>query len=178
MCMAILWETDMFSIGDTVIHPNHGIRKVESIQNDISTEAKRLIYVLKPNKPIPGNFRLLIPKETIKSSGVHYPINKSKIPSVLQVLEDEPNGLSEDYTRGYDLSKEKIQSGNLYKTAEALRDLEKQKDHKSYSIKEQLLQSARKILVEEISYVKGIHKYEAEELVDNALQKKERRGKQ
>ncbi len=178
MCTAILWEIDMFKIGDTVIHPNHGVCKVESIQNDVSTEAKRLIYVLKPNKPIPGNFRLLIPKEAIKGSGVHYPVSKSKIPSILQVLEDEPNDLSEDYTRGCDLSKEKIQSGNLYKTAEALRDLEKQKGHKSYSIKDQLVQSAKKILIEEISYVKSIHKYEAEELIDNALQKKERREKQ
>ncbi len=178
MSAAILWETDMFKIGDTVIHPNHGICKVESIQSDESTDAKGLIYVLKPNKPVPGNLRLLIPEEAIKSSGVHYPVNKSKIPSILQILEGEPNDLSEDYARGYDLSKEKIQSGKLNKVAEAARDLEKQKDHKSYSIKEQLVQSAKKMLIEEIAYAKGIPKYEVEELIDNALEKKEKRGKQ
>lgn len=167
----------MFTIGDTVIHPNHGICKVESIQNDITTEAKRLIYVLRPNKPAPGNLRLLVPQEAIQSSGVHYPLQKGKTGSILQVLEDQPNDISEDYTRGYDLTKEKIQSGNLYKTAEALRDLEKQESHKSYSIKEQLAKSARKMLVEEIAYVRSISKYEVEELINSSLYKKERRIK-
>ncbi len=164
----------MFKIGDTVIHPRHGICTVESMQNYELSDIREQVFVLKPNRATPGNLRILVPKEKIKTSGVHYPVKRSEIASVLNVLERTPQDLSKECEQGYSLSKEKIQSGNLYKAAQAVRDLENQKERKLNSIKEQLLQSPKKMLIEEIAYVKHLTKNEAEELIDESLEKKER----
>lgn len=158
----------MFNVGDIVIHPGCGISKVEAIEND----AEGRIYILKPKKSAPGNFRILIPEKTIKKSGVHYPIKKDKIPEILKVLEKKPNDLSEDHKAGYKSTKEKLQSGCLYKTAEVLRDLKNESGNAYSSTRESLLESARKVPIEEIAYVSGISKDEVENWIDRALKKK------
>lgn len=158
----------MFNVGDIIIHPGCGVSKVEEIQND--TEGR--IYILKPKKSAPGNFRIMIPEKTIEESGVHYPVKKNKIPEILEVLEKEPNDLFEDHKTGYKSTKEKLQSGNLYKTAEVLRDLKNESGNAYSSTRESLLESARKVLVEEIAYVYGVSKDEVEKWIDSALKKK------
>lgn len=159
----------MFKIGDTVIHPGHGPCKVDAIQKDVQSDINGTTYILKPKGSAPGNFRILIAEEKIKKSGVRYPIGQNQISRVLQILKNEPDRSFGNSANGYHLTKEKIQSGNPYKIAKAIRILEKDDNHKYSSIKEELLQSAKKKLIDEIAYVKRFSKEEASMLVKNTL---------
>lgn len=156
----------MLKVKDTVVHPGYGICKVIAVKK----EKEKDMYVLKPKRHIPGNFRILIPKKNLETSGVRHPIRKSEIGDILKILESEPDDISEDSEKGYPLTKAKIQNNNLYMIAEAIRDLKKQKRY--FSIKDELLQAARQTLAEEIAYVKGVAKNEADKFVDNALKVK------
>ena len=159
----------MFKIGDMLIHPGHGACKVDAIQKDASPDISGTMYVLRPKGSAPGNFKILIAEEKIKKSGVRYPISQNQLSRVLQILKDEPDGFFEDSENGYHLTKEKVQSGNPYKIAKAIRILKKDDKHKYSSIKEELLQLAKKKLIDEIAHVKRISKEETNGLIENAL---------
>lgn len=153
----------MFKVKDTVIHPKYGICKITAMRDDKQGRA----YVLKPKRYIPGNFKVLIHEKKIENSGVRHPIKKSKISDILRILGGEPNNISEDCKNGYPLTRERILSNNLYRITEAVRDIEKQNRHSL--VKEDLLQSARQTLVEEIAYVKRLPKDKVDRLIGSTL---------
>lgn len=158
----------MFKVGDIVIHPGQGVCRIKDI---IKASQEGAMYVIKPNKPVPGDFKILVGKNQIEECGIHHPINKRKIPEVLDVLEKEPNDLSEDGQKGFPAAKKKVQNGNLCDAAEALRDLEKCSENKYSSIKDSLMQAAKKELIEEISYVKKLSKEKVDKLIDERLKR-------
>lgn len=153
----------MFEIKDTVIHPTHGVCEIYAIQN----RKKQSVYVLRPEKPLPGDFKILIPKTDVENSGVRYPITKRKIVCIFRILAKKPDNVSQDSKKGFPLVKKKIQSGNLYKIAEVIRDL-KGGMYPS-TRKEYLLECAKSMLIEEIAYVRHIPKNRVNKSINRAL---------
>lgn len=162
----------MFKVKDIVIHPGHGVCKITAIAKDILPNIKGPVYVLKPITPTTGQFRLLIAEDKIEVSGLRYPIRKNEVPRLFRILEDSPNDILEDRKKGYPITKEKIYSGDIYKIAEAIRDLENQNNYGTSRLRDDLLQFARKILTEEISHVQGISKDKVNKLIEDALKRK------
>lgn len=167
----------MFKAGDIVVHPKYGLRAVKAITENILPDLKGPVYVLRLKRPIPGRFQLLISGEKIKKSGVRYPIGKNEVSQVFQALEDNPKNHLKVYKKEYSIIKEKVYSGNIYKIAEVIRDLEKQNHYESLRVKKDLLQSAREILIEEIMHVQCISKDKVNKLVDNALRKNKKKSR-
>lgn len=156
----------MFHVGDTVIHPGHGICRVEAIQN----YQNKPLYVLKlKGRPAPGDFKILVHEGNVKTIGLRHPISKNKVSAVFRILRKKSGDISKDSDNGYPLTREKVQSGNLYKIAEVVRDMEKQRGSSHISARKGLLASASSLITEEIAFVKKISKDRAQELIDNAL---------
>jgi RNA polymerase-interacting CarD/CdnL/TRCF family regulator len=163
----------MFKTGDIVIHPSWVVCKVKDVEKALSDNKNDFLYVLKPyNIKDSGDFKILITTKQAKQSGIRYPIKEKNIPSIFDVLKGNPSNLSIDGNESYSLMKEKLSNGNLRNSAEVLRDLKtKDKLQNSYKDRE-LLESARKKLVEEIAYVKGESRTEVNKLIDNALNRR------
>jgi len=164
----------MFRVGDIVMHPGCGICKVIGMtcNKDSQPKAEEIKYVLKPKKPLPGDFELLISEEKLGECGVHYPIDKHQIPQVFQIFKKNPNDLSDDSKSGYPLTKEKIKTGDIDKIAEVIRDLEARDSSVFFSNSNSLLQSARNIFIEEIAFVEAGSKSNIEKLIDDMLRKR------
>lgn len=164
----------MFKVGDIVMHPGCGICKIigKAYNKDSQSSRGEIKYVLTPKKPLPGNFELLISEDKLEECGVRYPIDKHEIPQVFQIFKKNPNDLSDDSKSGYPLTKEKIKTGDIYKIAEVIRDLEARNSSFFFLNSNSLLQSARNIFIEEIAFVETGSKSNIEELIDDTLRKR------
>ena len=165
----------MFKVNDVVMHSAHGLCKIATITEDILNDVKGPVYVIRPTVPVSGQFRILIAEKNIKSSGVRYPIKKNKLPELFKVLESSPKDILEDCNKEYPKTKEKVYKGDSYKIAESIRDLENQLNHEPFRVKRDLLEHAIKILILEVSYVKGVSKIEANNIIETALRENKKK---
>lgn len=162
----------MFKIGDTVIHPVHGFCSVKSIAQDKHLDMNDCVFILKLRKSLPGDLKILVPSNKIKESGIRYPVNKHKIPYILNVLENPQEKLITNNTKSYFTVKEKIRSGDIYRIAEVVRDLKKNNNAEVAQERNKLAQTAGNKLVNEIAYSVKISKDKAKDLVTKALKKR------
>lgn len=163
----------LFKTGDTVIHPSWVVCKVKDVRNSLSDNKNDFLYVLKPYsvKDL-GGFKILVTAEQVKQSGIRYPIKEKNIAEIFDILKEKPNPPLLDGNDTYSLMEEKILSGDLFKCAEVLRDMKLHDDDFQWlHTHKELLESARRRLVEEISYVKKKPRTQINRLIDSALSK-------
>ena len=156
----------MFKVGDLVVYPTHGIGVIKSIESKNLLEGeKRSFYIV---QLLENNMVIMIPTDNVQSVGLRPLISKEEIPKVFCVLREGKrlslNGGS--YNKRHKELMEKLKTGCIYDTAEVLRDLALLREEKPLSFSEKkLLNTARKLLVQEISIV---HQ-SPEEVVDTQI---------
>ncbi|MFQ5952308.1 MAG: CarD family transcriptional regulator [Candidatus Omnitrophota bacterium] len=166
----------MFKMGDTVIHPVHGFCSVKSVAQGAPPDIDGCVFVLKPGKSSPGDFKILLSADEVEKSGIRYPVDKEKILDVLMILKSDPEELTDDSGKRYFALEEKIRSGDIYKIAEVVRDLKRGNNQSVLQKMSSIAQLARGKLVDEISYVRKASLKEANRLIDNALKAKSKKG--
>ena len=156
----------MFKVGDLVVYPTHGIGVIKSIESKNLLEGeKRSFYIV---QLLENNMVIMIPTDNVQSVGLRPLISKEEIPKVFCVLKEGKrsslNGGS--YNKRHKELMDKLKTGCIYDTAEVLRDLALLREEKPLSFSEKkLLNTARKLLVQEISIV---HQ-SPEEVVDTQI---------
>lgn len=144
----------MFKVGDLVVYPTHGIGVIKSIESKNLLEGeKRSFYIV---QLLENNMVIMIPTDNVQSVGLRPLISKEEIPKVFCVLKEGKrlslNGGS--YNKRHKELMDKLKTGCIYDTAEVLRDLALLREEKTLSFSEKkLLNTARKLLVQEISIV-------------------------
>jgi len=159
----------MFKVGETVYYPGHGICTIKTIFDRGSSSGEGPTYIL---KPINAKFkfqRLVLSYKKAKTLSVHHIITKEDVPKIYEALKSPPNDFSHNRIKGYLEIKEKLNSGDLIKIAEGVRDLEALHDILSMFLKIRLMRKARKILMEEIGNVENISKKEVGNFINKIL---------
>jgi len=166
----------MFNIGDTVHYPGHGICTIKTIFDKKNATGDGPTYVLKPVNAAFKFQRLVLTDKKARKIGVHYLINKEDMPKLFETLRERPESYSYSKIRGYIEVKEKLDSGDLLKIAEVMRDMEALSDIVSLFLRVRLLRTAKRILIDEVSGVNNISPKEAEDSIYRTLliAKKER----
>ncbi|WP_244833042.1 CarD family transcriptional regulator [Clostridium sp. BJN0001] len=156
----------MFSIGDKVVYPMQGIGIIEKIENKtISDEEKEYLKI----KILSNDMEIMIPTDRIETSNLRKISDNSELTNVINVLSDddsssEYNDLS--FKERYQLNFNKIKTGTLENSAEVVHDLMLIKKNKNLNSSEkQLLKTARRFLVDEVSVMKNISTTETTELL-------------
>jgi CarD family transcriptional regulator len=111
----------MFEVGDAVVHPVRGagvVTDIEELQRDGGNKAYYKIKLLSQVRT-----SLMVPVKDATTRGLRRAIRRSKLSRVWRVLLGKPKRLPADYRTRYELLEEKLQSGNLLKIAEVVRDL-------------------------------------------------------
>jgi CarD family transcriptional regulator len=111
----------MFEVGDAVVHPVRGagvVTDIEELQRDGGNKAYYRIKLLSQVRT-----SLMIPVKDAATKGLRRAVRRSKLGQVWRVLLGKPKRLPADYEKRYELLDEKLQSGNLLKIAEVVRDL-------------------------------------------------------
>lgn len=160
----------MFKVGDIVVYPAHGVAEVESVEEREISGSTMSFFIL---KILDTQMTVMVPVVNVKNVGIRQLINNKGIEHVMDILKQRSVNIdNQTWNRRYREYMEKIKSGSAYEIAEVLRDLNILKRGKELSFGERkMYDTARNLLVNEISISKKIDKKDAEKMILTAMGK-------
>jgi CarD family transcriptional regulator len=160
----------MFKVGDIVVYPAHGVAEVESVENREISGSTLPFFIL---KILDTQMTVMVPVANVKNVGIRELINKKGIDQVMDILKQRSVHVdNQTWNRRYREYMEKIKSGSAFEIAEVLRDLNILKRGKELSFGERkMYDTARNLLVNEISISMKIDKKDAERMILSAMGK-------
>jgi CarD family transcriptional regulator len=160
----------MFKVGDIVVYPAHGVAEVESVEDREISGSTMPFFIL---KILDTQMTVMVPVANVKNVGIRELIGKKGIDQVMGILKQRSVQVdNQTWNRRYREYMEKIKSGSAFEIAEVLRDLNILKRGKELSFGERkMYDTARNLLVNEISISMKIDKKDAERMILSALGK-------
>jgi len=157
-----------FTVGETVVYPNHGAAIIEELEiRTVKGEACQylVLRILGQNDLIvrvpAANLDLVGVREVVDSDGLERVFGVLRLPDV-----EEPS----NWSRRYKANLEKLHSGNVLKVAEVVRDLwRREKDRGLSAGEKRMLAKARQILVSEMALAERVPEDDAEVMLDEVL---------
>lgn len=157
----------MFKAGDAVMHPVRGAGIVVRIEERPWRGNNALYYRIKLLGQ-PGT-KLMIPTSAAETLGLRRAIPQSKLGKVWRVLRATPNKLPADHKKRHALLEDKLHAGDVFRVAEAVRDMTWRQKESSLTTKgKRLYDEGMSILAGEIAATQGL------DLIDAKSQVKER----
>ena len=145
-----------FKAGDMADYPAHGVGIVEKIETKCFNDGKKeSFYVL---RILDTGITIMIPMGNAEQVGLRAIMDASAVRSVYKILKEREVELEpKPWNRRYRMYMEKLKSGSPFDIAEVLRNLLLLKNGKALSFGERkMLDSARSLLVKEISIAKSV----------------------
>ncbi|WP_071459583.1 CarD family transcriptional regulator [Bacillus massilinigeriensis] len=153
----------MFEVGDHIIYPMHGAGIIEEIEDKEVLGEIRRYYVI--NIPV-DNMQVMIPVNRVEKSHIRAITDKLVLKSVLEVFRNGKTDQTLSWKDRFKMNTEKVKNGKLKDVAEVVRDLKRIHEIKPLNSSEkQLFESAKKLLIGEVSLVNGISNVQATELL-------------
>lgn len=155
-----------FKIGDTVVEPSIGICEVQGIRvMNVDGQAAEYYVFHAPN-----NTTVLVPKSQVEKRGVRKPMSKEDAKKVLSELKSPTSPNRNDARMQYTAYREILNSGDPKKISKLLRDLYTLDQGNELKGKErEIMEHARKFLVDEISHVRDESKNKVTEDINESL---------
>jgi len=159
----------MFQIGDTVIHPGYGAGTVVKIEKLQWLGGDKPYYTIELSDV--SKTRMWVPVRDAAKKGMRHPTLKSQLGRIWRTLRAEPETLPSDHNERYELLQEKLRGGDIFRTAEVVRDMF-WKDHRSrrLTIKgKQLYDRGLTFLTSEVAVVQGCDSAAAKGMISDML---------
>ena len=152
----------MFKVGDLAVYPAHGVGVIESIESKWISGNKQEFYIM---RILDNGMIIMIPLDNVNNVGLRQVIGADQVPKIFEILEErEVVPDNQTWNRRYREYMEKIKTGSVYELAEVLRDLFILREDKELSFGERkMLDTARSLLVKEISIAKDLDESQVEE---------------
>jgi len=157
-----------FTVGETVVYPNHGAAVIEDIETRKIKGEDQLYLVLR----IVGQNDLVVrvPACNLDLVGVRDVVDAAGLEKVFGVLRAPHTEEPTNWSRRYKANVEKIASGDVIKVAEVVRDLSRRDADRGLSAGEKrMLARARQILVSELALAEKTEEEQAEARLDEVL---------
>jgi len=152
----------MFKVGDLAVYPAHGVGIIERIENRTISGCQEDFYVM---RILDTNMIIMIPSSNTENVGLRQIINRKEVTKVFSILHKRDISVDDNQTwnRRYRDYMDKIKSGSVYEVAEVYRDLCAIQQDKELSFGERkMLDTARGLLVKEISLAKNMREEDVE----------------
>ncbi len=157
-----------FSVGETVVYPNHGAAVIEDIESrTIKGEARDylVLRIISQNDLV-----VRVPACNVDLVGVRDVVDKAGLERVFGVLRAEHVEEPTNWSRRYKANLEKLHSGDVLKVSEVVRDLWRRDHERGLSAGEKrMLAKARQILVSELALAEKTNEDKAELRLDEVL---------
>lgn len=155
-----------FSVGDKVVHPQHGAATIaKKVKQEFNGE-KLDYYVL---EIATEQLTVMVPIDGMEDL-IRPVITKTAARNVLKSLKDEPEEAGSNWSRWYKVLNEKMTSGDIFQVAEVVRDLTFAQQTKGISpALKRMLSKARLTLTSELAFSLQIDDEEATKRLDRAL---------
>mgnify|MGYP002682873580 CR=1 FL=1 len=157
-----------FTIGETVVYPNHGAAVIEALETRTIKGEEKLYLVLR----IVGQNDLVVrvPACNLDLVGVRDVVDADGLERVFTVLRAPHAEEPTNWSRRYKANLEKLASGDVIKVAEVVRDLwRRDKDRGLSAGEKRMLAKARQILVSELALAEKTNEEKAESILDEVL---------
>ena len=155
----------MFQVGDLAVYPAHGVGIIEKIESQEISGCRQDFYVM---RILDNDMIIMIPTTNVDHVGLRDIIAKTELPKLFSILKKRDVILdSQTWNRRYRDYMEKIKTGSVFEVAEVYRDLLILRFDKELSFGERkMLDTARTLLVKEISLAKDITESKVESDLD------------
>jgi CarD family transcriptional regulator len=155
----------MFKVGDLAVYPAHGVGVIEKIESQEISGCRQDFYIM---RILDNGMKIMIPTQNVNNVGLREIIGENEVPKLFSILKkrDVPTD-NQTWNRRYREYMEKIKTGSVYEVAEVYRDLLMLKVEKELSFGERkMLDTARSLLVKEISLAKNVGEEHVEKDLD------------
>ena len=155
----------MFKIGDLAVYPAHGVGIIERIETQEFSGCSQDFYVM---RILENDMIIMIPTHNVSNVGLREIIGQKEVPKLYSILKKRDVAIdNQTWNRRYREYMDKIKTGSVYEVAEVYRDLLILKVEKELSFGERkMLDTARNLLVKEISLARKVEEEEIEEDLD------------
>ncbi len=159
----------MFKVGDLAVYPAHGVGVIERIENRTISGCQEDFFVM---RILENNMIIMIPSSNAENVGLRQIINRNEVLKVYSILKERDMSVdgSQTWNRRYRDYMDKIKSGSVFEIAEVYRDLSTVQKDKELSFGERkMLDTARSLLVKEISLAKNMKEEDVERDIQSNL---------
>ncbi len=159
----------MFKVGDMAVYPAHGVGVIERIENRKISGCQEDFFVM---RILENNMIIMIPSSNAANVGLRQIINQREVSKVYSILNKRDISVDESQTwnRRYRDYMDKIKSGSVFEVAEVYRDLSTIQQDKELSFGERkMLDTARSLLVKELSLAKNMNEEDVERDIQSNL---------
>jgi CarD family transcriptional regulator len=160
----------MFEIGDTVVHPQHGVGQVVKLEDrEFERGHTRRYYEIS----IPGGSTVWVPVD-LPNSGLRSLAHKSALAHCREILQAPPLPLTEDGRVRQSELVARLKRGTIAVQCEVVRDLSAFVSHKpAYGTISAFLEAMLRVLCEEWAIIQGITVPEAMAEISSLLEQNE-----
>lgn len=159
----------MFQIGQLAVYPAHGVGVIEAVQERSNSGNAENFYIM---RLLDNDMIIMIPTGNARNIGLRDMIDLPAVTEVYEILRHRPGRLNnQTWNRRYRDYMDKIKTGSPFRVAEVLRDLTLLKTEKDLSFGERkMLDTAKNLLVKELSLVNNLKEDEIEAQLQELLQ--------
>ncbi|OGQ02125.1 MAG: CarD family transcriptional regulator [Deltaproteobacteria bacterium RBG_19FT_COMBO_58_16] len=160
-----------FKEGELAVYPAHGVGLIIGVEGRNVLGINTNFYII---KILDTEATIMVPIDTASSVGLRKIVKKSQVPKIYEILKDRKEVILDNQTwnRRYRDYTDKIKSGCVMEVAKVLRDLYVLKMDKELSFGERrMLDTAKNLLVKELSIAKNIKEEKVEEELHRIMQK-------
>lgn len=160
---------EMFNVGDLAVYPAHGVGVIEAIEQKSIGGAEHTFYIM---RILENDMKIMIPQSNAENVGLRQVISDEDVERVYSILQDKDVTFTpQTWNRRYREYMEKIKTGSIFDLAAVLRDLYILQMDKPLSFGERkMLDTARNLLIKEISIAKQKDEEEIAEGIESIFQ--------
>jgi CarD family transcriptional regulator len=157
--------SNMFNVGDLAVYPAHGVGVIEKIEAQEISGCQQDFYVM---RILDNNMIIMIPTNNVNNVGLRDLIGQTEVTRLYSILKKRDITIdNQTWNRRYREYMDKIKTGSAFEVAEVYRDLLILKLDKDLSFGERkMLDTARNLLVKEISLARKIGEDQVEKDLD------------
>ena len=157
----------MFDVGDKVVYPHHGAGTVEKKEVKVVLGEEREYLTI---RILHNEMTVNVPVDNCDKVGLRGVIDLEMVEVVQKVLLGGSTEMPKNWNRRFKHNRDKMKTGDIFELAEVVRNLSLRDHEKGLSTGEkQMFVKAKKILVSELMYAKGMDEEEAAEWLDDIL---------
>ncbi len=155
----------MFKVGDLAVYPAHGVGLIEKIETKEISGCRQDFYVM---RILDNDMIIMIPTNNVENVGLREIIEHAEVATLYSILKKRDVPIdNQTWNRRYREYMDKIKTGSVFEVAEVYRDLLILKIEKDLSFGERkMLDTARNLLVKEISLAKKVGEEQVEKELD------------
>jgi CarD family transcriptional regulator len=158
-----------FHIGEKVVYPNQGVGIIENISTRSFGSAQERFYLLRFGY---NSMTVMVPFSNVANIGLRRVTKDREISRILSFLSNGECAPHPDWKVRFRENGDKMQSGDLLRVAQVLKELLMVQREKALSFREKkMLDRARHMLVSEVSTSRNVPDVHATGLLQRALAK-------